>query len=161
MKSLNKDTVIAVVLTATAAIFFWETYNIPKFGYASIGSEVWPRIILVPLLVLCVVYLFQSLRQKTAARAEGGGLGGFFVRYQNPILGFLIFLGFLATIDYLGMLLGGVLLTFCLLTAFGNRTPRALLLHVVISVVSVGAVWSLFTFALRVYLPEGELIRFY
>jgi putative tricarboxylic transport membrane protein len=59
------------------------------------------------------------------------------------------------------MLIGGILLTFCLLTAFGNRSPRAILLHVAISVVSVGAVWSLFTFALRVYLPEGELIRLY
>ena len=161
MKSLNKDTVIAVVLIAITAIFIGETFNIPKFDYASIGSEVWPRIILAPLLVLCVIYLLQSLRQKATAEGKPFSIRGFFQQYQNPIMGFLIFLAFLASLDYLGMLIGGILLTFCLLTAFGNRTPRALLLHVAISVISVGAVWSLFTFALRVYLPEGELIRIY
>jgi len=161
MKSLNKDTVIALILIAVTGIFIRETFNIPKFNYASIGSEVWPRIILVPLLVLCVIYLIQSLRQKAAAKTGGGGLAGFFARYQNPIMGFVIFLAFLATLDFFGMLIGGVLLTFCLLTAFGNRTPKALLFHVAISVISVGAVWSLFTFALRVYLPEGELLHLY
>ena len=161
MKSLNKDSVIALVLIATTAIFFWETFNIPQFDYASIGSEIWPRIILVPLFVLCAIYLFQSLRQKPTEKAGRRGLGAFVAQYQNPIMGFVIFLAFLATLDYLGMLIGGVLLTFCLLTAFGDRSPRALVLHTVISLVSVGAVWSLFTFALRVYLPEGELIRIY
>jgi len=161
MKSLNRDTVIAVVLIAITAIFIGETFNIPKFDYASIGSEVWPRIILTPLLVLCVIYLLQSLRQKAVAEGKPFSIRGFFQQYGNPIMGFLIFLAFLATLDYLGMLIGGILLTFCLLTAFGNRTPRALLLHVAIAVISVGAVWSLFTFALRVYLPEGELIRIY
>ena len=70
---------------------------------------------------------------------------------------FVIFFVFLLTVEYLGMLIAGVMLTFILLTAIGNRTPKALALHVAISVASVGLVWSLFTFVLRVYLPEGEL----
>jgi putative tricarboxylic transport membrane protein len=161
MKALNKDTVIAAILIAITAIFFWETFNIPKFGYASIGSEVWPRIILVPLFVLCVVYLFQSLRRKAAAEGGPGSIWAIVLRYRNPIMGFIVFLAFLATVDYLGMLIGGVLLTFGLLTALGNRSPKALLLHVAISLVAVGTVWSLFTFVLRVYMPEGEILHFY
>jgi len=47
------------------------------------------------------------------------------------------------------------------LTTLGHKTPKFLLLHAVIAIVSVGAVWSLFTFALRVYLPEGELLHLY
>ena len=70
-------------------------------------------------------------------------------------------LTFLLFLNYLGMLIAGVLVTFALLTAIGERTPRALALHVVISVVSVGLVWALFTYVLRVYLPEGELLRIY
>lgn len=161
MKLLNKDTVISVVLIAITVIFFMETFNIPKFGYASIGSEVWPRIILVPLLVLCVIYFFQALRQKAVAEGRAVSIGATIMRYRNPIMGFLVFLAFLATVDYLGMLIGGVLLTFGLLTALGNRTPKALLLHVVISIVAVGTVWSLFTFVLRVYMPEGEILHLY
>lgn len=161
MRALNKDAVIAVLLFAIAALFFWETYNIPQFEYASIGSEVWPRIILVPLFVLCVVYFFQSLRRGAAATSETAPVGNILMRYRNPILSFVIFFAFLYTVDYLGMLIGGSLLVFALLTVLGHRTPKFLLLHAVIAIVSVGAVWSLFTFALRVYLPEGELLRLY
>ena len=64
MGSLNKDTVIAVVLIAITSVFFWETFNIPELGYASMGSEVWPRVIMTPLLILCVVYLVQVVSQK-------------------------------------------------------------------------------------------------
>jgi putative tricarboxylic transport membrane protein len=161
MKALNKDTVIALLLLAIAALFFWETYNIPTFEYASIGSEVWPRIILVPLFILCGVYFFQSLRNKSEATGPRLGIGGIIVKYRNPILSFLIFFLFLLTVDFLGMLIGGSLLVFALLTVLGHRSPKYLLLHAVIAVVSVGAVWSLFTFALRVYLPEGEILRLY
>lgn len=161
MKALNKDAVIAVLLFAIAALFFWETYNIPQFEYASIGSEVWPRIILVPLFVLCAIYFFQSLLRGPAATSETTPAGNILVRYRNPILSFVIFFAFLYTVDFLGMLIGGSLLVFALLTVLGHRTPKFLLLHAVIAVGSVGAVWSLFTFALRVYLPEGELLRLY
>lgn len=161
MKALNRDTAIAVLLFAIAALFFWETYNIPQFEYASIGSEVWPRIILVPLFVLCAIYFFQSLRRGAATADETPATGSILVRYRNPILSFLIFFLFLLTVDYLGMLIGGSLLVFALLTVLGHRSPKFLLLHAVIAIVSVGAVWSLFTFALRVYLPEGELLRLY
>ena len=161
MKALNRDTAIAVLLFAIAGLFFWETYNIPQFEYASIGSEVWPRIILVPLFVLCAVYFFQSLRRGAPAADKAPAAGSFLYRYRNPILSFLIFFLFLLTVDYLGMLIGGSLLVFALLTVLGHRTPKFLLLHAVIAVASVGAVWSLFTFALRVYLPEGELLRLY
>lgn len=161
MGSVNRDTVIAVILIAVTCVFFWETTNIPELGYASMGSAVWPRVIMTPLLVLCVVYLFQSLRKKAAEDEQPFSLLGVIAAYRNPIACFVIFFVFLLTVEYLGMLIAGVLLTFALLTAIGNRTPKALALHVVISVVSVGLVWSLFTFVLRVYLPEGELIRIY
>ena len=161
MKSLNKDSVIALILLAITAVFFWETYNIPDLGYASIGSEVWPRVILVPLFILCAVYFVQSLRQKAAADGRKLGFGGFFAAYRNPILSFAIFLVFLLTLDFLGMLIGGSLLVFALLTVLGNNRPKDILLHVVIAVGSVGAVWALFTYVLRVYLPEGEILHLY
>lgn len=161
MGSLNKDTVIAVVLIAITSVFFWETFNIPELGYASMGSEVWPRVIMTPLLILCVVYLVQSFRKKAAADGKSVSLGTVISDYRNSIMCFVIFFVFLLTVEYLGMLIAGVLLTFILLTAIGNRTPKALAMHVAISVVSVGLVWSLFTFVLRVYLPEGELFSVY
>lgn len=161
MKLLNKDAVIAILLLAITAAFYWETYNIPHFDYASIGSEIWPRVILVPLFILCGIYFFQSLGKGKTTEQKFSGVAGFFRAYQNPIFSFIIFFIFLLTLDYLGMLIGGTLLVFALLTALGYRTPKYLLIHAAIAIVSVGAVWSLFTFALQVYLPEGELLHLY
>ncbi|MCB1739928.1 MAG: tripartite tricarboxylate transporter TctB family protein [Gammaproteobacteria bacterium] len=156
------DVICALVLLAVGALFYWETYNIPQFDYASIGSEVWPRVILVPFLVLSVVYLVQSLR-RGASRAQpvSGTIGERLARYRNPIGSFVIFMLFLLTLDYLGMLIGGILFVFVLLTYLGHHTPRWLFVHALISIGSVGIVWAVFTFALRVYLPQGELIQLY
>ena len=160
MSWVNKDSVIALILTAITCIFFWDTFYIPDPGYASMGSDVWPRVILVPLFVLCVTYFVRSVRQP-ATEGEWVSLGTVISTYRNPIMCFAIFFLFLLTLDYLGMLIDGILVTFLLLTAIGNRTPKALALHALISVVSVGLVWSLFTFVLRVFLPPGELFNFY
>ena len=164
MNRISKDTVIAAILLVVTGLFYWETYNIPKLDYASIGSEVWPRVILVPLFVLCLIYLVQSLRSAAPAAREptgGGGVLAFLYTYRNPISSFAVFFVFLLTIDYLGMLLGGTALVFALLTVLGHRTPRAIALHTVIAAASVGLVWSLFTYVLRVYLPQGELLQIY
>jgi len=161
MSSLNRDTVIALILMAVTGIFFWESFNIPELGYASMGSAVWPRVIMTPLLVLCAALFIQSLRKKAVAKGKSAGFGALVSEYRNPIMCFGIFFVFLLTIDYLGMLIAGIAVTFVLLTAIGNRTPKALVLHAAISIISVGLVWSLFTFVLRVYLPQGELFSFY
>lgn len=164
MHRITKDTVIATILLVVVALFYWETYNIPEFEYASIGSEVWPRVILVPLFALCVIYLVQSLRAGAPAGAAprgGSGVLRFLATYRNPIAAFAVFLVFLLTIDYLGMLLGGTALVFALLTVLGHRTLRAIAMHAVIAAVSVGLVWSLFTYVLRVYLPQGEILQLY
>ena len=162
MGSLNKDSAAAILILFITGAFFWESFNIPQLDYASMGSEVWPRVILVPLFILGLLYLVQSLRQAPAEDdGSPSGLLAGIVHYRNPIMCFVLFFIFLLSVEFLGMLIAGILLTFALLTAIGDRTPRALMIHVVISVAAVGLVWSLFTFVLRVYLPEGELFSVY
>ena len=146
MGSLNRDTVIALILLAVTGAFFWESFNIPELGYASMGSAVWPRVIMTPLIVLCIALFVQSLRKKAVAEGKSPGIGAIIIEFRNPIMCFGIFFVFLLLIDYLGMLLAGIAVTFALLTAIGNRSPKALLLH---------------AFVLRVYLPEGEILSFY
>lgn len=160
MKLVNKESVVAAILLLVTGVYFWETFNIATPDYASIGSDVWPRVILIPLLVLTIVYLFQSIRHPPPA-GERRSFKEWLSAYQNPICSFFIFFIFLLVLDYLGMLIAGVLLVFALLTVLGHRTPKALVVHAAIAIVSVGLVWSLFTFVLRVYMPEGEILRLY
>ncbi|MEL6374695.1 MAG: hypothetical protein AAFR04_12090 [Pseudomonadota bacterium] len=95
-------------------------------------------------------------------QAEGDdtpqGVVGWLAYFLNPILCFALYFGFLATLPYFGTLIGGTLLVFALLTVLGGISLRAVALHAAIAVLSVGAMWALFTFGLRVLLPRGELI---
>jgi len=47
---------------------------------------------------------------------------------------------------------------FVLLCALGGWSPRDMAIHAAVAVISVGGMWSLFTFGLNVLLPTGILI---
>jgi predicted membrane-bound spermidine synthase len=66
---------------------------------------------------------------------------------------------FLITLPYLGMLIGSTLFVFLLLNLLGGWNPGRVAVHGVIAVSAMGAMWAVFTFGLRVILPEGEILR--
>lgn len=157
MARLNRDTVCALVILLAGGVFFWATFHIPDMQYESLGSDVWPRFILVLLFLLAFGYLFQSLKQGADEVGEGGGLLGWVRRYRNALWCYGLFFLFLLTLDYLGMLIGGVLFVFLTLTALGDRTLRAHAIHAAVAIISVVLMWSIFTFGLKVILPQGEI----
>lgn len=156
MGAINRDTAVAIFLLLFCGVFYGASFQIEETSYATIGAAVWPRLILGVLFVLSAAYLFQSVRRGPGAAAnhEVGFLG----RYRNAIMCYGLFLVFLLTLDFLGMLLGGAGFVFLALSALGERTPRQLAIHAAVAVLSVGAMWAIFTFALRVILPEGEIL---
>ncbi|WP_299391053.1 tripartite tricarboxylate transporter TctB family protein [Pelagibius sp.] len=176
--SLNRDVVVALLLLLLCGVFFWESGNIQLTDYGQLDSTVWPRIILGALLIASLVYLWQALRgaasedagaaPQAAAGAAGGGsagtgpggLAGWISRYRNALLCYALFLTFLLTLPILGMLLGGILFVFAALTALGRPSLKLVPLHAAIAVGTVGAMWAVFTFGLRVFLPEGVLFSF-
>jgi hypothetical protein len=155
VSAINRDTAVAVFLLLFCGVFYAASFQIEQTSYGTIGADVWPRLVLGVLFVLSTIYLFQSVRM---GPDEAVKQKGFLVRYRNAILCYGLFLVFLLTLDFLGMLLGGILFVFMALSVLGERTPRQLAIHAVVAVVSVGAMWSIFTFALRVILPEGEVL---
>lgn len=156
MTKLNRDTVIAILLLMLCGIFFWQTFYIREVPFSQVGSEVWPRVVLLLLTILSVIYLFKSLSEPRPEK-EPFTLSGWFRSYRNPIICFVMFFIFLLVLPYLGMLLGGILFVFITQTLIGGASPRRLLMHAVISILAVGGMWSIFTYALRVILPAGEL----
>ena len=156
MSAINRDTVVAVILLLICGVFYAASFRIEETTYATIGAEVWPRLILGVMLVLSAIYLFQSLRR--APVAAEGAKAGFFSRYRNAIFCYALFLGFLLTLEIMGMLLGGIAFVFLALSVLGERSPRMLAVHAVVAVVAVGAMWAIFTFALKVILPQGIIL---
>ena len=161
MGRINRDVVIAVALVAFTAVFYGATYSIRSTSYGTVGSEVWPRAILIGLGALCIVYLINAWRDRheTQAAGRGGGLKGWVSTYRNALLCFVMYALFLTTLEYLGMLIGGILFVFLLLNLLGGWRPGRLAIHGAIAVCTMGAMWAVFTFGLRVILPEGEILR--
>ncbi|WNJ99479.1 tripartite tricarboxylate transporter TctB family protein [Thalassospiraceae bacterium LMO-JJ14] len=158
MSRINRDTFIAILLMIVWSVFFWASFDFRQIDYGTMGAEVWPRGILIILFVLTAVYLFQSIKAGPDAVAdEPFTVRGWLRKYHNPLWCYALYFLFLLTLPVLGMLIGGVALVFCLLTVLGERTPRDLLIHAVIAVVSITGMWALFTYALGVILPQGMI----
>ncbi len=158
MGGINRDVVVAIGLMLFCGLCFAATFQIRDMGYATIGAEVWPRLILLILALLTAVYLGQSLR-RPAPESSSNGLTGWLRRYRNALWCYALFALFLLTLPWLGMLIGGVSFVFAALTVMGERTLRAHLVHATIALGTIGLMWAIFTFGLRVILPEGQIFR--
>ncbi|MCD8565645.1 MAG: tripartite tricarboxylate transporter TctB family protein [Burkholderiaceae bacterium] len=158
MTRLNRDAVIAVLLLILCGVLFWQTFFIREVPFSQIGSEVWPRAVLILLAVLALIYLFTSLSEPRPENAPFC-LKSWLKAYKNPLICFAMFFVFLLALPYLGMLLAGILFVFITQTLVGGASPRRVVTHAVVSILSVGGMWAIFTYALRVILPAGELFH--
>ena len=158
--ALNRDTIVAVFLLLICGGLGWASLDIREPDYGVLSPAAWPRVILGVMAFLSLIYLIQSLRQgPDAPNPEAPkSVGEFFAYWRNVIWCFVLFGVYLVAIPYLGILVGGMAFVFALLTALGGF--RNWLLHILIAAISVGGMWAVFTFALRVFLPRGEWTGF-
>ena len=162
---VNRDTFVAIFLLLFCGIFIWSSFDIRTPDYGVLKPSTWPQVILGVMTFLCFIYLFQSIKagpdNDQINRDVGPGFFGFIKYWRNPIICFVMFFLFLWSMPVLGMLIGGISFVFILLTLLGGWRPRQLMVHALISIFSVGAMWSLFTFGLEVMLPEGVIYNPY
>jgi len=166
MGRLNRDAVIAIVLLMACGIFFWSTFSIRVPDYGQLKPSTWPRVILGVLTLLSAIYLVQSLRRGPSAEdelndtdspARAPGAIGWILYWRNPLWCFGLFFVYLMTLPVLGSLIGGVLFVFTLMGVLGGWSPRNLIQHAALALISVGGMWSIFTYGLGVILPPGEI----
>ena len=157
--ALNRDSIVAICLLVICGGLAFASLDIREPDYGQLSPATWPRVIIGVMALLSTIFLVQSLRAGPDAPREAiGGVSGFISYWRNVLWCFVLFGAYLISIPYVGILLGGVAFVFLLLTALGGF--RNALLHLIVAVVTVGGMWALFTFALRVILPRGEWTGF-
>lgn len=162
MRLFNSDSIVAVLLLAFCGIMWNATYAIEVTTYQSMQPSVWPRVILVGLVLSSACLLVRgAAAPATGSSGDARRPAGWLHRYRNALFVYAVFLGFLLTLDVLGMLIGGTLFVFLALTLLGQPSLSRVPAHLVTAVVSIGAMWAIFTFGLRVILPEGEILLLY
>jgi len=164
MRRLNQDAVIAILLLVASGILFWSTFSIRVPDYGVLSPSTWPRIIILSLSVLSIIYLLQSLKESESESNAGQsvadrppGFAGWVVYWKNPIICFSLFFLFLLTLPILGSLIGGVLFVFSLMSALGGLAPRDIALHAMMALITIGGMWTIFTYGLGVILPTGVI----
>lgn len=168
MRTASRDTIVSICLLVFCGFLIRAGFQIrdPQFG--ELSPAAWPQAVSWVLTVFCLIYFLQSMladrrrqpqpQPADSPDAESFSLLAWLCSYANPIFCFALYFLFLATLPWLGTLIGGILLVFLLLSVLGGVQPRQIGWHLLIAVVSVGSMWMLFTHGLRVMLPRGLLI---
>lgn len=173
--AISRDVIVAIFLLAATGVLWMASFDIREPDYGQLSPATWPRIILALLTLLSFIFLLQAARAASAAVANIPAQtsdeknstvprsaltpGGFYNYWKNVIWCFVLFGLYLYSLPWLGMLLGALAFVFLLLNALGGWSPHKLALHGVISLITVGGMWSLFTYALGVLLPTGSLFE--
>lgn len=160
MTRINRDTLVAIVLLVVCGVFLAASFDIREPDYGQLSPATWPRAVIGVLTLLCLIYLFQSLGKRPEpspgeAEVQDETTAG----WRNVFICFALFLAYLLSMPWLGMLVGGTSFVFLLLCALGGWSPRLVALHAAVALVTVGGMWSIFTYALGVLLPRGDLFR--
>ena len=164
MTRVNRDTVAAILLLVGCGVLLNASFDIREPDYGQLSPAAWPRAIVGILTFLSLIYLVQSIRRgvpPAPAEKVTLGLGQWIAHWRNVFWVFALFLAYLLALPWLGMLVGGMAFVFLLLSALGGWSPGKLALHAVIAAISVGGMWSIFTFGLGVLLPRGELFGWF
>ena len=158
---LNKDKIVAVFLLIFCGVMINSSFHIEDPGYQGMKASYWPRIILWLLSIMSLVMLVKSFASDSKKNIENSfSLENInFLQFKNALICFGMFVFFLSFLEYLGMLIGGVLFVFGLLTFLGGGSFKNSINHFFISIITIGIMWSIFTFGLKVILPEGELLK--
>jgi putative tricarboxylic transport membrane protein len=161
MRSLNANVVIALLLLVVCGVMFYDTFLYKLVPGAIIGSKIWPRIVTVALAILSAIYLVQSLRAEPVATAGDGAPFDFsaWLKLNRNVIGCFALYGlFLVSLEWLGMLIGGIVFVFVTLCFIGGMDRRNVVINAAVAVVLIGSMWSIFTFALGVILPTGVIL---
>ena len=163
---MNRDFWTSLFLLFLSFVLYRESTFIEDVDYGSMKADVWPTFLVMLLVVLSISMLVKSLieyRQATQSstqdneNAEQTDSVAGWTWLINPMIVFVLFFLFLITLDYLGMLIGGIFFTFITMTLLGQISWRTVPIYFAISVISISGMWAIFTFGLRVMLPEGVL----
>ena len=158
--TFNRDSVVALCLIMASGGLMVASFDIREPDYGVLSPAAWPRLIIIIMGVLSVLYFVQSLRMpKTdTASTRKRNLFEFMDYWRNVFSVFIIFAAYLVALPFLGMLIGNIAFSFVLLSVLGGWRP--FIVHGLVAIGTSGGMWLLFTYALEVFLPRGSLTGF-
>jgi hypothetical protein len=157
--TLKREALLGTATVLLCAVLYYETTLIADYGFAQVGADVWPKIILGVISALALLQIATGLIRPapTSKADEGIAVEGWLFRAFVPITVFVGVVLFSLLVPYIGFTFSGLIMVFMLLSVIGPKSPRAIALHAAIAIVSVLSVTAFFTQVMGVLLPGWSL----
>lgn len=152
MKGKDKgEFIIPIILIVLSIILYANTYTFKFTTYHQASPKMWPRGILVLLvlasLILMGKLLFLKLEGGAAEREEKPK-----IKWTTMLGGVLILFLYIFFMKYLGYILCTLAFTICAMLMLGNRSRLQLF---VVPIIITAFVFFVFTYAMYIPLPKG------
>jgi putative tricarboxylic transport membrane protein len=154
---MGRDTGIGIGLLAFCGLLYWQAGLVSVPPFVPIGPSFYPRVILILLAGLAVWLMAEDLLKRRAPARAVKKLMGPGPNYQRVVIGFFIFLGYVAALDLIGFLASTFLFILGLSWSIGPRNVREMPKLVAVAVGTALATYLIFERYLNVFLPRGLL----
>ena len=154
---MRRDTGIGLGLLAFCGVLYWQTGAISTPPFVPIGPAFYPRVLLLLLAALAVWLLVENI-----LRGRGPSQGvkkpeGPPPNYRRVLLGFLVFLAYVASLNIIGYMTSTFLFILGLSWSVGPRDRRGLPKLIGVAFGTALVIYLVFEKYLFVFLPRGWL----
>ena len=154
---MRRDTAIGVGLLVFCGILYWQAGFVSAPPFVPIGPAFYPRVVVILLAGLAVWLIAEDLLRGRAPARKATKVAGSAANYRKVLLGFIIFLGYVAGLSLIGYLASTFLFVLGLSWSIGPRNVREIPKLGVIAIVTTLATYLIFEKYLYVFLPQGLL----
>jgi putative tricarboxylic transport membrane protein len=145
-----------VMLLVFSVFMLWTAYGISGFeSLTSAGS--FPILATAVMVITGLVNVVQTLRETPSPAQEGESLPQQFMRQLTPgvLIGFtLAILAYMLALEWVGFLVSSYVFLVISMWLLGSRR---IVLNLVVSALSLGAIYVIFQTVFSVVLPSGKL----
>lgn len=155
---LPGEITFSVILLLTSLFMLWVAYGIS--GFESLSSAgAFPMAATAVMVLTGIANVIHTLRETPSQAQPGESLGAQFVRRLTPpvLIGFtLAIVGYMLALEWLGFLLASYIFLVVSMWLLGSRRIGLVL---IVSALSLGAIYLIFQTAFSVVLPSGTLLQ--
>ena len=156
MKRIDKgEIVIPIIFIVLSLFLFVQTYGFKFTTHLQAPPTLWPRGILLLLVLVCVLLIGKLIlegRNEKATEVEKPRPG---TRWGMISKGVLVLFLYMLLMSYVGYILSTLAFTFVSMLMLGNRNKAHL---IVTPVLTTALVFIIFTHAMYIPLPKGVSI---
>jgi len=143
--------IIPMIVIALSILLYANTYTFKFTTYQKANPQMWPRGILVLLILTSLILIGKMLFSKTGGHTNEEKRKPK-IRWHSLLGGVLVLLLYIFLMKYLGYIIATLLFTCCAMLLLGNRNKSQLFVG---PILVTAFIFFVFTYAMYVPLPKG------